>query len=181
MTRSKTLGAALTGVAAVAILFSILAKAEPGDTSAQTATPGVTEHPLVGSWLFTDGDTTFEGVLFSFNADGIALASWPDGGTAHGSWSMAGDRSSSFTIVGTSTDRAGQFAEIETFRGSFEINASGDAWQGTYMVERIAPGQTAAFSASPLAHIGAARITDEEGAGFVATSRGSEPEATPAP
>lgn len=49
MTRSKTLGAALTGVAAVAILFSILAKAEPGDTSAQTATPGVTEHPLVGS------------------------------------------------------------------------------------------------------------------------------------
>jgi hypothetical protein len=160
MTTTVPRRAALGRLAAGGLGATLLAIAGrvPPPAAAQTATPNaVTGSPLVGSWAVA---VTVQGQpplvlpnLATFAADGTVVVAAPPrlpelpgtGGTTdlfsggHGAWIASGERGARVRFAFLVSDQNGQFASTNTVRGILEVDATGNAYLGSFDLDIADP------------------------------------------
>lgn len=104
-------------------------------TDAQDASPALTEHPLVGSWVAM---TPFGASAETFAADGSFVAAYPaveqgpQGAAFYsagiGRWESSGPRSGRFTAVQAITDAKGTSLGTLTIDGHLDVSADGQSF-----------------------------------------------------
>ncbi len=176
------------------------ARAHDGTPIPTAGTPIPVGHPLVGSWRVT----------FAFEAQNqppvelISLATYTSDGTlvvanagqmpslplgaglflteGHGAWVPTGERAADATFVFVMLDQSGGLASINTARTSLEVNATGDAYVGTFTLDMVEP-EGNPFAPPARGTFEAIRIQVEPpGISFAATPAvGSPAASTPAP
>ena len=122
---------------------------------------GVPEgHPLVGSWLivFPD-DPQPPPSLYTFDGDGTVIGT-SAAGARHGSWTATGDRTGTFTVLGSAAAVPGPFVGLVQLSGSVDVDESGDSFTLAYQAAEVAPDGTLLPSEGPFTAQGT-RITVE--------------------
>jgi hypothetical protein len=142
-------------------------------TAAQDAPSGAV-HPLVGTWLLTFPDEPGAGPsLNSYTADGIAFQTDPLRGDAQGAWEATGERTAVMNLLWVFYD-GDVFQGTGRVRATFEVDATGDAFVGTFTDEFVAADGISQGENGPFPVEGA-RVRAEP------PSTGATPPATPAP
>lgn len=124
---------------------------------ASQATPPPVGHPLVGSWQV---EVSFEGIgpltitnLITFGADGTVLAA--SGGQlptlpavagtglvlteGHGAWVATGGRRADATFRYLTLDQTGGISSTNNARMAIEVDPTGDAYVGTFVLDLTSP------------------------------------------
>lgn len=185
-------------VLAVVLVGLLAAGGLPG-TTAHEGTPAATGHPLVGSWQVT---YTFAGQtqppvqlisLATYAADGTVVVAnagqlpvvplgaglFFTGG--HGAWSPSGANGAEATYRFLMLDQSGGLASVNTVRSTVEVDATGDANVGTFMLDMVTPRGTP-FAPQASGTFEATRIQVEAmAATAVATPAATPAMATPMP
>jgi hypothetical protein len=181
--------ATIIGVALVGLLAG--GHLPPARAQQSQSTPVASTHPLVGAWLVTisvagqsPGAPTPSMLtsLVSYHADGnVLLANAgqlpllpPASGlfftSGHGRWVATGDRAADATIVSLVLDQGGGLSSTNTVRTTVAVDATGNAYDGTFAIEAVSPDGNPTGTEEGTFH--AVRITTEPG--------GSPTAATPA-
>ncbi len=114
-------------------------------SESESSTPTATGNSFVGAWRVTfDTPMGPSQSLLTVMADGTVLfsgrpvspAAGPNPTTfssaAHGAWEATGPDTAATTWVGLVTDGEGNFLAVVTDSVVATLDASGDAWSGTY-------------------------------------------------
>ena len=142
-------------VLVLAIVAMVAARLPAATARQETAPPA--GHPLVGSWKVT---VSFDGQpplvlpnLATYTSDGTAVIAAPPqlpetpGSTTprdffspgHGTWVATGERTADLQFIFLVTDRGGNLASTNTVRATLELDATGDAYTGTFVLEIVDP------------------------------------------
>ena len=172
----------VAAVLAVALLGLVVA-GRPG-TTAQDATPGAEEHPLVGAWIIdSEEGTTDPPSITIVSADGTAIDAGADGAIA-GVWEATGPRTATLAFVGVFAEEG--FAGSYYLRGEFAVDAAGETFEGPYSYTAVGADGTVLESGEDAARgtrlrVPAAAAMGTPLAGFPTWVPESPAAATPAP
>ena len=182
-----------------ALIVGLVAASGRSGTRAHDGTPAVAGHALVGSWQVT---YTFAGQtqppvqlisLATYAADGTVVVAnagqlpvVPLGAglfftCGHGAWSPSGANGAEATYRFLMLDQSGGLASVNTVRSTVEVDATGDAYAGTFMLDMVTPRGTP-FAPQASGTFEATRIRVEAmGATAVATPAATPAMGTPMP
>ena len=107
-------------------------------------------HPLVGAWLLSLPDEPDASPrLNSYTADGIAVQTHPAGTNAQGVWAPTGERTAVLTLLLLGLAR-GATQGTGRVRAVLEVDATGDAFTGSFTVEFVAADGASRGEEAPL-------------------------------
>jgi hypothetical protein len=148
LSRRTALGSA--GVAALGL------SPGPGATAQEATPPGMSNHPIVGTWWVVPDPPGPPLVLILYHADGTVMFSTPSSspaepGAAHavtyetpafGVWERTGERSVALSATLIDTDEAGTFLGTLNFHGTAQIDETGETYTYAGVVEPVDPDGT---------------------------------------
>ena len=141
-------------VVVVVLLGVLFVGRSPLGAGAHDATPAApAAHPAVGVWLVTNPDFADDPpFLYAVHADGTVVGSsiFPGESVSYGAWEPTGPRAAAFTLVRLVTDPVRGYAGTLTFRGTAEVDATGDRFVGTNTVQFTARDGTAFPAEGPV-------------------------------
>lgn len=119
------------------------------------------EHPIVGTWLVVPADEVPPGSaeLFVVGADG-SVSELTEAGSGAGSWLPEGESGAIVTVLFPQTDRQGAFVGVRTVRGSLEVGADGDSFDGLVTSELSAGADGSTGQLAPRAVSGTRVIAE---------------------